>query len=183
MNSFSSLSTLDDSELVAEWLSGNERAATEIVGRHADALARFAASLGEREEIEEVVQDAFVKAFGAIDSFRGESSLRTWLFTIERRLILDRRRAAAREPEMEMVHSGSRAAQGDPLDEMLANEMSERVRLSMSRLSPTQRDVFRLRAEQGMSYREIADVLDTTEGSARVHYHNAVRIVKEFLND
>jgi RNA polymerase sigma-70 factor (ECF subfamily) len=46
-----------------------------------------------------------------------------------------------------------------------------------------QRDVFRLRAEQGMSYKEIAELLETTEGSARVHYHNAVRIVKELIND
>lgn len=183
MNSFANLSALDDSELVNEWLSGNERAATEIVGRHADPLARFAASLGEREQIEEVVQDTFVKAFGAIGTFRGDSSLRTWLFTIERRLILDRRRAEAREPEMEMVRTGTYSPPGDPLEEMLANEMSERVRLSMTTLSPTQRDVFRLRAEQGMSYKEIADVLETTEGSARVHYHNAVRMVKEFLND
>ncbi len=183
MNSISKLSSLDDSELVNEWLSGNERAATEIVGRHADPLARFAASLGEREQIEEVVQDTFVRAFGAIESFRRESSLRTWLFTIERRLILDRRRAEAREPEMEMVRSGTYSTPGDALDEMLANEMSERVRLSMETLSPTQRDVFRLRAEQGMSYKEIAEVLETTEGSARVHYHNAVRAVKEFLNE
>lgn len=84
---------------------------------------------------------------------------------------------------MEMVSAGTHSTAGDPLDEMLANEMSERVRLSLERLSPTQRDVFRLRAEQGMSYREIAAVLETTEGSARVHYHNAVRVVKDFLND
>jgi RNA polymerase sigma-70 factor (ECF subfamily) len=183
MNSSSNLAGLDDSELVNEWLSGNERAATEIVGRHADPLARFAASLGEREEIEEVVQDTFVRAFGALESFRGESSLRTWLFTIERRLILDRRRAGARQPEMEMVNSGLHEASGSPLDEMLANEASERIRVAMEKLSPMQRDVFRLRAEQRMSYKEIADLLETTEGSARVHYHNAVRVVKEFIND
>lgn len=183
MNSFSQLSALDDSELVEEWLGGNERAATEIVGRHADPLARFAASLGERDEIEEIVQDTFVKAFGALDSFRGESSLRTWLFTIERRLIVDRRRSRAREPETEMIRSGTHSASSDPLEELLAGEMSERVRVVIGRLSPTQRDVFRLRAEQGMSYKEIAEVLETSEGSARVHYHNAVRVVKEFLND
>jgi RNA polymerase sigma-70 factor, ECF subfamily len=182
MNSSSNLAALDDSELVNEWLSGNERAATEIVGRHADPLARFAASLGEREEIEEVVQDTFVKAFGAIGSFRGESSLRTWLFTIERRLIVDRRRAEARQPVTELVGSDLYDGSGSPLDEMLANEASERIRIAMNKLSPTQKDVFRLRAEHGMSYKEIAEVLETSEGSARVHYHNAIRVVKEFIN-
>ena len=67
------------------------------MSRHADALARFAVSSGERDEIEELVQDTFVRAFGSLDAFRGESSLRTWLFTIERRLMLDRRRTERRQ--------------------------------------------------------------------------------------
>ena len=183
MSSSSNLSGLDDSELVNEWLSGNERAATEIVGRHADPLARFAASLGERDEIEEIVQDTFVKAFGAIDSFRGDSSLRTWLFTIERRLIVDRRRSQARQPVSELVGSDLHDGSGSPLDTMLANEASERIRVAMEKLSPMQKDVFRLRAEQGLSYRQIAEVLETSEGAARVHYHNAVRVVKEFIDE
>ena len=82
-----------DMELIARWKAGDGRAATQLVGRHSQALARFAASAGERDGIEELVQDTFVRAFASLDSFRGESSLRTWLFTIERRLMLDRRRA------------------------------------------------------------------------------------------
>ena len=85
-----------DLELIARWRAGDERAATNLVERHAPALARFAMSLGQRSDVEEVVQDTFVRAFGSIDSFRADSSLRTWLFTIERRLILDRRRAERR---------------------------------------------------------------------------------------
>ena len=46
-----------------------------------------------------------------------------------------------------------------------------------------QRDVFTLRVQEGRSYKEIAEILDTTEGAARVHYHNAMRAVKEFLDD
>src|SRR6267143_4352322 len=86
-----------DMELIKRWKAGDGRAATQLVGRHSQALARFAASVGEREEIEELVQDTFVRAFASRDSFRGESSVRTWLFTIERRLMLDRRRAEKRE--------------------------------------------------------------------------------------
>src|SRR4051812_17299817 len=79
-----------DTELIALWRSGDERAATELVGRHASALARFVVSAGERNDVDELVQDTFVRAFNSIDGFRGESSFRTWLFTIARRLILDR---------------------------------------------------------------------------------------------
>src|SRR6266480_7823666 len=85
-----------DMELINRWKAGDSRAATRLVGRHSQALARFAASAGEREGIEELVQDTFVRAFNSLDSFRGESSLRTWLFTIERRLLLDRARADKR---------------------------------------------------------------------------------------
>jgi RNA polymerase sigma-70 factor, ECF subfamily len=50
-------------------------------------------------------------------------------------------------------------------------------------LSPTQREVFTLRVQQGMSYKEIAEVVGSTEGATRVHYHNAIQRVKEFLKD
>jgi RNA polymerase sigma-70 factor (ECF subfamily) len=50
-------------------------------------------------------------------------------------------------------------------------------------LSPTQREVFLLRVNEGLSYKEIAEVAGTTEGAARVHYHNALRTVKENLDD
>src|SRR6476660_1905334 len=85
-----------DSELIARWKSGDERAASALVARHASALARFAVAQGERNEVDELVQDTFVRAFNSLDGFRGESSFRTWLFTIERRLLLDRRRAEKR---------------------------------------------------------------------------------------
>ena len=69
------------------------------------------------------------------------------------------------------------------LDALIAEETQEKVRRSLDALSPTQREVFTLRVQQGLSYREIAEIVDSTEGAARVHYHNAVRTVKEFLED
>src|SRR5512132_4542348 len=94
-----------DAALIERWTNGDERAATELVARHAPALARFAVNLGARDDVEELVQDTFVRAFGSLDAFRGESSLRTWLFTIERRLLLDRRRAEKRERNVVSVDS------------------------------------------------------------------------------
>ena len=85
-----------DLDLVARWKAGEQRAATLLVERHAAALARVLASIGARSDVDDVVQDTFVRAFASIDGFRGASALRTWLFTIARRLVLDRRRAARR---------------------------------------------------------------------------------------
>ena len=172
-----------DLDLIARWKAGDERAATQLVDRHATAVARFAASLGARGDVEEVVQDTFVRAFASIDGFRGESSLRTWLFTIARRLLLDRRRSIRRRGEEVEVQEGDATTEYDSLDSVVADETQRRLRAAMEELSPTQREVFTLRVSEGLSYREIADTVGTTEGAARVHYHNAMRTIKEFLDD
>jgi RNA polymerase sigma-70 factor (ECF subfamily) len=171
-----------DARLLERYRGGDERAATELVERHAQALARFAVSLGEREDVEEVVQDTFVRAFGALDAFRGESSLRTWLFTIERRLILDRRRSIARRHARYEAGEAEAATEHTALDAVVAEETEARLQRALERLSPLQREVFVLRVAEGRSYREIAEIAGTTEGAARVHYHNAMRAMKEFVD-
>lgn len=173
-----------DAALLARWRDSDERAATELVQRHAPALARFAATLGVRDEVDELVQDTFVRAFHALDSFRGDSSLRTWLFTIERRLVLDRRRSGARRRQHEVggEDDADAAVAATPLDTLVADETQARLRAAVARLTPTQREVFTLRVAEGRSYKEIAGIAGTTEGAARVHYHNALRAVKEYLD-
>ncbi|MDB4908429.1 MAG: polymerase sigma factor, sigma-70 family [Gemmatimonadetes bacterium] len=172
-----------DLELIARWKAGDERAATELVQRHANALARFASSSGERQDVDELVQDTFVRAFNSLDSFRADSSLRTWLFTIERRLILDRRRAFKRRKDQSEIQEHDAATEYDALDGMVADETQQRLRNAVEKLTPTQKEVFVLRVSEGLSYKEIADAVGTTEGAARVHYHNAMRVVKEFLDE
>lgn len=172
-----------DSELVARWMGGEERAATLLVARHAQALSRYAASLGGRQDVDELVQDTFVRAFGSLDQFRGESSLRTWLFTILRRLLIDRRRAEKRHPEEEPLPDALPEGGYGALDHMVAAETSTRVQSAVDRLTRMQREVFQLRVSEGLSYREIAELVGSTEGAARVHYHNALRALKETLDD
>src|SRR5215212_6785391 len=116
-----------DLELIARWKGGDEQAATELVERHASALARFAVSSGERNEVDELVQDTFVRAFGSIDGFRGESSFRTWLFTIERRLLLDRRRSEKRRRDRTEIQEGDALTEYDALDSVVADETQARL--------------------------------------------------------
>ncbi len=172
-----------DAALIERWKAGDQAAATAIVERHATALARFAASTGERERIDELVQDTFVRAFNSIHSFRSDSALRTWLFTILKRLVLDRRRAERRQGvhvELEPTHA---VQSYNALDSLVADETAQQVRNAVAALSPMQRDVFMLRVTDGMAYSEIATVVGSTEGACRVHYHNAMRAIKEWLSD
>ena len=174
----------DDRALIARWQGGDQRAATALVERHAPPLARFVGSLGVGDQVGELVQDTFVRAFGALETFRGESSLRSWLFTIARRLVLDRQRASRHDRlhvAIEDAQAGLTSGE-DVLGGVVADESQARVRAAVAQLSPTQREVFTLRVVEGLSYREIAAVAGTTEGAARVHYHNAMKAVKEHVD-
>ena len=80
------------------------------------------------------------------------------------------------------VREDSAATAFDALDDLVAAESAEKLRGALRRLTPTQREVFLLRVTEGMSYRDIASAVDTTEGAARVHYHHAVRTIREMLD-
>src|SRR3954463_1558100 len=123
-----------DAELIQRWKDGDQRAATALVERHSPALARFAVSQGARSDIDELVQDTFVRAFNSIDGFRGESSFRTWLLTIERRLLLDRRRSEKRRPDKDEVKEGDAATEYDALDSVVADETQKRLRKAVDEL-------------------------------------------------
>jgi len=172
-----------DGALIARWKTGDQRAATLLVERHASAVARFVASLGERREVEEVVQDTFVRAFASLDGFRADSSLKTWLFTIARNLVRDRARGRRRRWSTDPIEEHDAVTTHDALDQVVADEAEQRMRHAVAGLSPMQRQVFTLRVAEGLSYKEIAQVLGSTEGATRVHYHNAMRVIKERLDD
>ena len=172
-----------DLDLITRWKGGDQRAASLLVERHAGAVARFAASVGAKGDVQDIVQDTFVRAFASLDSFRGESTLRTWLFTIARRLLLDFRRSERRRGEQVEVQEHDAVTEYDSLHAVVAEETRRRLHAAVSRLSKTQREVFLLRVNEGMSYKEIAEAASSTEGAARVHYHNAMRAIKEFLDE
>ena len=81
------------------------------------------------------------------------------------------------------MHDTDAVTEYDSLDSVVADETRQRMHEAVARLSKTQREVFLLRVNEGLSYKEIADVASTTEGAARVHYHNAMRAIKEFLHE
>jgi RNA polymerase sigma-70 factor (ECF subfamily) len=125
-----------DLDLIARWKAGDQRAATLLVERHAEAVGRFASSVGARRQgdVQEVVQDTFVRAFASLDSFRGDSSLRTWLFTIARRLLLDMRRSERRRGEQVEVQDNDAATGYDALDTVVAEETQTRLHAAIGRL-------------------------------------------------
>ncbi len=168
-------------ELVAAYRVGDQLAAAVLVRRHTGPLARYLFGSGARaEDLDDLVQEAFFKAFRALSSWRGEASFRGWLFRIASNLRKDqfRKEKGRVMVELETVEL---AASGSPESEANVRDMQERLRRGIGELPRMQREVFLLRAQQGLEYEEICAVLGTTPGAARVHYHHAVRRLKELL--
>src|SRR2546423_10885012 len=90
-----------DAALIAAWQSGDEQAAAELVRRHARALARFLAGAGAPEsDVDDLVQDTFIRAFRGVDRFRGQCQFRTWLMTIGGNVLKDFGRRMKRRAEV-----------------------------------------------------------------------------------
>ncbi|MGH7537457.1 MAG: RNA polymerase sigma factor [Gemmatimonadales bacterium] len=171
----------DDAELIAAWQGGDERAAAELVRRHARALARFRVGAGAPEaDLDDLVQEAFIRAFRAMSRFRGQCQFRTWLLRIGGNALKDLGRRLARR-RVVPLEDRFESKDGDPHERAEAGETEERLQRGLERLPRMQREVFLLRAQQGLEYEEIAAALDTSQGAARVHYHHAVKRLKEWL--
>jgi RNA polymerase sigma-70 factor (ECF subfamily) len=170
-----------DHTLVAEYMRGDERAAAELVRRHGDALARFLYSAGAAaEEVEDLAQEALYRAFRSLAGWRRDASFRSWLFTIGGNLLRDevRRRKGKIMVPLEDRDLPDRS---DPASELAADEAEARGREGIASLPRLQREVFLLRAQEGAAYDDIAAALRTTPGAARVHYHHAVKRLKELV--
>lgn len=172
-----------DQELIAGWRAGDESDAAELVRRHAGAVAGFLRGAGaEDDELEDLVQETLFRAFRRLETFQGGASFRTWLLSIASNLLKDtwrrrRGRTVISLDDREVVDGGA-----DPGAEAEARHLEERFRRGVRGLPRLQRDVFLLRAQQGAGYDEIAAALGTTAGAARVHYHHAVKRLKQLLD-
>ena len=172
---------VEDVELIALFQRGDERAAAALVHRHTAPLARFLAIQGAPDdELDDLVQDAFFKAFRALPTFRGGSSFRTWLLAIGGNLLKDHQRQWKRRHIVELTPDVADPA-ADPGGELDAGMAATRLLDGMKKLARLQREVFVMRAQQGHDYADIAAALQMSEGAARVHYHHAVKRLKAWM--
>jgi len=168
-----------DSALVGAYRSGDQAAAAELVRRHATSVGRYLVALGAPpSEVEDLIQETFFKAFRALGGWRAEGSFRGWVLRIAGNLRKDQFRRE-RGRLMLSIEDNDLVDLADPEGEMGAADLALRLEAGILRLPRLQRDVFLLRAQQGMAYEEISRALGTTPGAARVHYHHAVKRLKE----
>ena len=179
-----------DEELVALAQKGDQRAFEELVERHKQKAYRIAFDFSrDREEAKDLSQDAFLKAYMNINKFDGRSGFYTWFYRILVNVCLDYRRRKQRAPSEsyeEKIESGAELNHGSdavPLPEQMvaAGQVSRKVGAALEALPPKQRTAFILRNHEGLSIREIAQTMQTAEGTVKVHLHRAVRALRQSL--
>jgi RNA polymerase sigma-70 factor, ECF subfamily len=138
--------------------------------------------LGDRDLAQDATQDTFVNALGALGRFRGEASFRTWLLRIAVNAARSAGRRSGRRREVNIVLAEHEPAAGADPARSAENAIEVgRVEAMLARLPTKQRLAVSLRAQDGLSYAEIAEVLSCSEGAARVNYHLGVKRLRELL--
>jgi RNA polymerase sigma-70 factor (ECF subfamily) len=144
-------------------------------------------------EADDAVQDAFLYAFRSLDGFEGRADLGTWLHRIVINAALTKLRRKGRNPETELDRllpefheTGVFASAQEPWEEpadgpAIRRELLERVHAHIERLPDNHRVPLVLRDLEELSFQEIADVLETSPGNARVRVHRARQALRTLL--
>ncbi|HXK30604.1 MAG TPA: sigma-70 family RNA polymerase sigma factor [Candidatus Binatia bacterium] len=181
---------IGDEELVASAQKGDRRAFEELVERHKQKAYRIAFDFArDREEAKDLSQEAFLKAFTHISRFDGRSGFYTWFYRILVNVCLDYRRRAKRAPaeeynetvEHQVEPSHVPANPVAPDQHAIAGQLSRKIGAALDTLPAKQRMAFILKNHQGLSIREIAETMETAEGTVKVHLHRAVTALRQSL--
>jgi RNA polymerase sigma-70 factor (ECF subfamily) len=178
-----SVEVITDAELVRRGREGDEIALGELVDRHQAAAFRVALSLvGDGDVAQDVVQDAFLKAFRGLKGFRGDATFRTWLLTITTNAARGTLRKRGRRREASLDAARPVAAEDmDPHEHVAVREAAERARAMLQELPEKQRLAVQLRIDEGLSFKEIGDVIGSSEGAARVNYFHGIHRLREWM--
>lgn len=182
----------EDAELLRAVLDGDTTAYRGLVEKYQNRVyAMVYGMLRNREDARDVTQEAFVKAYNNLGSFRLESSFYTWLYRIAMNLAIDhvrkrkRRKTTSFEEEI-----GTRDEKGgideihhqeNPRRALERKELYARIMNAMDKLPDDQRQVVLLRELEGLSYKEIADVMEIPEGTVMSRLFYARKKLQQLL--
>lgn len=188
-------SMMDSQEqaLLAKIRNGDESAFELLVKEHTDRVTGLAWRLvGNRDDAEDLAQEAFLRLHRSLQTFRGESRISTWLYRTTTHLAIDhlRRERIKRKlfffrkdndaPDPVVLASDPRSNPGRDFHSQQAMQV---LRISLGKLSSRQQAIFTLRHYEGLPLKEIADHLNLRTGTVKAHLHRAVTQLRKDLAD
>ena len=183
----------DEAELVTELQAGSDAAFDWLVTYyHAGVYNLVYGILSDAADAADVTQEVFLRAFRGIRGFRRGSSLKTWLYRISVRQALNHRRWCWRhhrqqvsideEKDGKTLALNLRDSEATPFERLAAQETQATVRRALAQVPVPFRSAVILRDLEGLSYEEIAEILDTSVGTAKSRILRGRRRLKEILD-
>ena len=181
-----------DQKLVEKAQKGDKQAFGILVEKYHKKLYRLLSRMvRDQSEIEDIVQDSFIKAYRAINNFRGDSAFYTWLYRIgvntakNHLMALGRRPKAMNEVELEDIENfddaGDLRTYETPESVMMTKEIAATVNDTIEHLPEELRSAITLREIDGLSYEEIAEIMDCPIGTVRSRIFRARESIAEKL--
>ncbi|HLP15652.1 MAG TPA: sigma-70 family RNA polymerase sigma factor [Bacteroidota bacterium] len=175
----------DELDLVERFQAGDEQAFNTLTLRYQEKIYWVVRRMiPDHDEADDVVQDVFIRAYHSLKSFKGESSVYTWLYRIAVNLSLNeiRRRKIRKTFSLdENTTEQHRSYEDSPVEEIEKQEQAALIRQAIDRLPEKQKKVFILRYYEEMPYEEIAKIVRTSVGGLKANYFHAVKKIGEFL--
>ncbi len=181
---------LADEELVRLFQAGTggraerDAAFTELVTRYQKRIYLAARKMvhGNHDEADEIAQETFVKAYEALQNFRGESKLYTWLYRIMMNGVIQRSRKSKVRQFIGLDNVQELAEEGiEPDALLLKSETTRLIEEAIETLPPKQQRVFMMRFYEELPYEDIAIIVGTSVGGLKANYFHAVRKIGEYL--
>lgn len=172
-----------DHDLVAKALQGNHKAFKALVERcHATVYAVVRGMLGDGDEVDDVVQNVYIKVYRGLAGFRGDSKLSTWVYQIARNETINAIRK--RRPEVKPLEDMElRASEdGNPDAVYGKQEVGERVDRAMSNLDENYRVALELRYMGERSYEEIAELMGLPIGTVKTYIYRGKAQLKKVIS-
>lgn len=178
------LDAASDDEIVRACIAGDRSAFDVLVARHQRNVYQLCYRfVSNREDASELAQDAFVRAYKALPSFKLDATFGTWIHRIAVNVCLNR--LSRKTPPIEPLAEVDRTpAHGEGAETaVIRQERAARVRAAIARLPEKQRATLILRTYQDLSHEEIAKVLGSSVGAAKTNLFHALRRLREILTD
>lgn len=178
---------LNERRLIRQARRGDQAASRELVDLHKERLFAFVwRILRNHHDTEEICQEAFLRAFAALDGFNEQYRFSTWLFTIAYRLCLNqlrRREPASARPELGSLADGRPEAAEAVASSEQAERLERLVWTAVGELSPPQKAAVLLFYREQMSCQEIGQVLGMPSATVKSHLHRARARLREMLGE